>query len=116
MHQRGTAFGSEYINRLYSGVRGNLSVPVRFFCTAETREGQHPEIEALDLPDEPWLEGMNAALAKLDRYWEMRKVSPFRPGMIPGLNGSLPGFDLDVAITGPLDPLLSVLYPFGGAS
>ena len=73
----------------------------------EIREGQHPEIEAIDLPDEPWLEETNAALAKLVRYWEMRKVSLFRPGLIPDLDGPLPGFNLDVAITGPLDPLLS---------
>ena len=105
--ERGTAYGPEYVNRLYSGVRRNLSVPVRFFSLAEIREGQHPEIKAIDLPDEPWPEEMNAALAKLDRYLEMRKVSLFRPGMIPDLNGPLPEFDLDVAIMGPLDTLLS---------
>ena len=49
---------------------------------------------------------MNAALAKLDRYWEMRKVSLFRPGLIPDLDGPLLGFDLDMVITGPHDPLL----------
>ena len=54
--ERGTAFGPEYFNRLYSGVRRNLSVLVRFFCMTEIREGLHPEIEVLDLPGEPWLE------------------------------------------------------------
>ena len=102
----GTAYGPEYSNRLYSGVRTNLSVPVRFFCVTEIREGLHPDIEAIDLPDEPWLEEMNAALAKLDRYWEMRKASLFRPGLIPDLDGPLLGFDLDVVVTGSLDPLL----------
>ena len=105
--ERGAAYDPEYINQLYSGVRRNLSFPVRFFCMTEIREGLHPEIDAIGLPDEPWIEEMNAALAKLDRYREMMNVSLFRPGMIPDLNGPLPGFDLDVAITGPLDPLLS---------
>ena len=41
----GTAFGPEYVKRLYSGVRRNLSVPVRFFCMTEIREGLHPDIE-----------------------------------------------------------------------
>ena len=72
----------------------------------EIHEGLHPDIEAIDLPDEPWLEEMNAALAKLDRYWEMRKVSLFRPGLIPDLDSALLGFDLDEVVTGSLDPLL----------
>ena len=111
--ERGTAYGPEYFNRLYSGVRRNLSVPVRFFCMTEIRESPHPEIEAIDLPDEPWLEKMNAALAKLDRYREMRKVSLFRPELISDLDGPLPGFDLYVAIKGPLDPLSSTLNQRG---
>ena len=102
----GTAYGHEYVNRLYSGVRRNLSVPVRFFCMTEVREGLHPDIEVLELPDEPWLDKMNAVLAKLNYYFEMRKVSLFKPGLIPDLEGPLLGFDLDVAITGSLDPLL----------
>ena len=101
----GTAYGPEYVNRLYSGVRRNLNVPVRFFCMTEIREGLHPEIEVLDLPEEPWLEEINAVQAKYD-FYQMRKVSLFRPGLIPDLDGPLLGFDLDVAITGPLDPLL----------
>ena len=103
----GTAYGPEYINRLYSGVRRNLSVPVRFFCMTEIREGLHPDIEVLDLSDELWLDEMNAVLAKLNYYFEMRKVSLFSPGLNPDLDGPLLGFDLDVAITGPLDPLLA---------
>ena len=105
--ERGTAYGPKYFNRLYSGVRRNLSVPVRFFCMTEIREDLNSDIEVLDLPEEHWLDEVNAALAKLDRYWEMKKVSLFRFGLNPDLDGPLPGFDLDVAIKGPLDPLLS---------
>ena len=35
----------------------------------------------LDLPEGPFLDEMNAALAKLNYCFEMRKVSLFRPGL-----------------------------------
>ncbi|RDC73390.1 glycosyl transferase [Rhodovulum sp. 12E13] len=103
----GTLFGPEYVNRLYSGVRRNLSVPVRFLCMTERPEGLHPDIEVLTLPDEPFRAEMDAALAVADRKGAMRKVSLFRPGLIAGLDGPVLGFDLDVVITGPLDDLLA---------
>ena len=104
----GTAFGAEYVNRLYSGVRRNLSVPVRFLCMTERAEGLHPDVEVLPLPQEPFQAEMDAALAVADRRGAMRKVSLFRPGLIAGLEGPVLGFDLDVVITGPLDPLLTL--------
>ncbi|SDM00343.1 glycosyl transferase [Aliiruegeria lutimaris] len=102
----GTLFGPEYVNRLYSGARRNLSGDVRFFCMTEHREGLHPDIEVLELPIEPYLEEMDAALAVANRQGAMRKVSLFRPGLIPDLEGPLLGFDLDVVITDDLDELL----------
>lgn len=104
----GTRFGPEYVNRLYSGVRRNLSGPVRFLCMTEHFEGLHPEVEVLRLPEEPFRAEMDAALAKADRKGAMRKVSLFKPGRIPGLDGPVLGFDLDVVITGPLDELFTV--------
>ena len=59
----GTAFGPEYVNRLYSGVRRNLKAPVRFLCMTEHADGLHPDVEVLDLPVEPFHDEMNAALA-----------------------------------------------------
>lgn len=102
----GTAFGPEYVNRLYSGVRRNLSRPVRFLCMTEHAEGLHPDVEVLELPIEPFKAEMDAALALADRKGAMRKVSLFRPGLIPDLQGSVLGFDLDVVITGNLDDLV----------
>lgn len=101
----GTLFGPEYVNRLYSGVRRNLDRPVRFLCMTERAEGLHPDIELLDLPVEPFAEPMNAALAVANRQGAMRKVSLFKPGLIPDLEGPVLGFDLDVVITGDLEPL-----------
>lgn len=104
----GSAFGPEYVNRLYSGVRRNLDRPVRFVCMTEVADGLHPDIEVVDLPDEPFRTEMDAALAVASRQGAMRKVSLFRPGAIPNLQGPVLGFDLDVVITGDLSPLLEV--------
>jgi hypothetical protein len=101
----GTLFGPEYVNRLYSGVRRNLSRPVRFLCMTEERAGLHPDIEVLDLPQEPFAEPMNAALALANRQGAMRKTSLFRPGLVPDLAGPVLGFDLDVVVTGSLDAI-----------
>ena len=104
----GTLFGPEYVNRRYSGVRRNLARPVRFLCMTEHADGLHPNIEVLDLPVEPFAEPMNAALAVANRQGAMRKVSLFKPGLIPDLQGSVLGFDLDVVITGDLEPIWSM--------
>ncbi len=94
------------MNRLYSGVRRNLSGGLRFFCMTEQAQGLHPGIEILPLPQEPFQAPMNAALAVANRQGAMRKVSLFRQGVIP-VDGPVLGFDLDVVITGPLDDLLN---------
>jgi len=101
----GTLFGPEYVNRLYSGVRRNLSRPVRFICMTEHAEGLHPDIEVIGLPVEPFLEPMNAALEVANRQGAMRKTSLFRSGLISDLEGPVLGFDLDVVITGSLDEI-----------
>merc|ERR1711960_99464 len=72
----------------------------------EHAEGLHPEIEVLPLQVEPFAEPMAAALAVANRQGAMRKVSLFRPGLVPDLEGPILGFDLDVVITGPLDDIL----------
>ncbi len=96
----GRAFGPEYVNRLYSGVRRNIRAEVRFMCMTEETEGLHPDVEVLPLPVEPFHEQMNAALAVANRQGAMRKVSLFRPGLVPDLEGPVLGFDLDVVVTG----------------
>ncbi|MFP7571611.1 glycosyl transferase [Marivita sp. S2033] len=104
----GTPFGPEYVNRLYSGVRRNLACPVRFVCMTEDARGLHPDIEVIDLAVEPFAEPMGEALKVANRQGAMRKVSLFRRGVIPDLQGPVLGFDLDVVITGGLDELLDL--------
>jgi hypothetical protein len=103
----GTLFGPEYVNRLYSGVRRHLKCDIDFYCMTEDSSGFHPDIKVMPLPIEPFHEPMNAALAVANRQGAMRKVSLFKPGLIPDLTGPVLGFDLDVVITGDLTPLLS---------
>lgn len=102
----GDLFGPRDVNRLYSGVRRHLRAPVRFVCMTEQAAGLHPDIEVLALPEEPFQAEMEAALAVANRQGAMRKVSLFRPGVIPDLAGPVLGFDLDVVITGDLQPLV----------
>lgn len=104
----GTLFGPEYVNRLYSGVRRNLGTPIRFLCMTEHTDGLHPDIEVLSLPEEPFRAEMDAALAVANRQGAMRKTSLFREGLIPDLDGPVLGFDLDVVITGDLQPILEL--------
>ena len=104
----GTLFGPEYVNRLYSGVRRNLSRPVRFMCMTEHADGLHPDIEVLELPVEPFADEMAKALAVANRQGAMRKVSLFKPGLVPDLEGPVLGFDLDVVITGSLDEIVDL--------
>ena len=104
----GTLFGPEYVNRLYSGVRRNLSPAVRFICMTDDAQRLHPDIEVLDLRAEPFAQEMNAALAVANRQGAMRKVSLFRPSLLPDLKGPILGFDLDVVITGALDSIVDL--------
>lgn len=101
----GTLFGPDYVNRLYSGVRRNLDCDLRFVCMTEHSAGLHPDIETIPLPVEPYQAKMDAALARANRQGAMRKVSLFRQGVIPDLEGPVLGFDLDVVITGDLTPI-----------
>lgn len=103
----GTLFGPDYVNRLYSGVRRHLSAPVRFLCMTDRSDGLHPNIEVVDLPDEPFAPERDKALAVANRQGAMRKVSLFRRDVIPDLGGPVLGFDLDVVITGSLDDVAS---------
>ncbi|HEY8593693.1 MAG TPA: hypothetical protein VIL84_00475 [Devosiaceae bacterium] len=102
----GDKFPSDYVNHLYAGVRRNIDGDLRFLCMTEDRAGIRPEVEILPLRSEPFDAALETALARSRRKGAFRKVSLFRPGLIPDLEGPLLGFDLDVVITGNLQPLL----------
>jgi hypothetical protein len=85
--------GEEYVNRLYRGVRRNLSRPFRFICYTDRLDSSswsEPDIEvfAMDVPD--W-------------RWNLRKMILYKPNN--GLTGRVLAFDLDIVITGSLDDI-----------
>lgn len=101
----GTAFGPEYVNRLFGGISRFSQRDVRFFCMTDDRTDLNRDIEVLDLVEEPFHEEMMAVLPKTRVNGAMRKVSMFRPGLIPDLKGALLALDLDIVITGNVDDL-----------
>lgn len=101
----GTRYGAEYPNRLHAGLRRQASGDIRLFCMTDDRAGLHRDIEVLPLAEEPFFPAMFAEMAR--RGWKspFRKVSLFRPGLIPDLDGPLLVFDIDVVIVGDVAPM-----------
>ncbi len=97
----GDKYGVDYVNRLYRGVAKNLQRPARFVCFTERPEGIEPFIETLPLPHFD---------APASHEWcNWRKISLFRDDL--PLEGLCLFLDLDLLITGPLDPF----FEFGDA-
>ncbi len=46
----GSKYGADYVNKLRSMVRRNLSLPHRFVCLTDNREGIENDIEVFDIP------------------------------------------------------------------
>jgi hypothetical protein len=101
----GTAYGPEYVNRLRAGLARHTASDLRFFCMTEDRAGIDRGVECLPLPEEPFAARMERALETAQKRGRLKKISLFRPGLIPDLKGPLLVFDLDVAIVGPVDDL-----------
>jgi len=93
----GTLYGPEYVNRLYAAVRRQLSGPLRFVCLTDDDSGFRPEVETYPCPlikiPEPWC---NAGWRKVTLYQSSEQLF--------GLEGDWLFLDLDVVITGSLDP------------
>lgn len=90
----GTAYGPDYVNRLWSMVQRNTSAPVRFVCFTDDPRGIRPEVECYPCPE------VDIPSPKRDRGW--RKLSLWAP-TLPGLTGRVLFLDLDIVITGRLD-------------
>lgn len=97
----GTAYGAEYVNRLYSMVARNITGDFRFVCYTESRVGIRPEVECYDCPrvdiiPEPYCN------------YGWRKISLWAREL-EGLTGEVLFIDLDVVITSSLDQFFE--YP-----
>lgn len=101
----GKPYGPEYVNRLKAGLKRNSASDLRFLCLTDDRTGLDPDVEVLSLTDEPFTDRMEKALLSAPKRGRLKKLSMFRPGLVPDLDGPLLVFDLDVAIVGPVDEL-----------
>lgn len=90
----GTAYGADYVNRLWSMVRRNLRPPHRFVCYTDNTTGIRPEVECCPCPELP------VRFAKQNRGW--RKLTLWSTEL-EGVQGQALFLDLDVVITGSLD-------------
>jgi len=95
----GDYYTSDYVNRLYAGVRRNLVRPFRFVCMTDDSTGLAPGIEAVPFPDDPKVPGRYAP-----REWPniFAKLAVFKDGFA-GLSGPTLFLDVDLIVTGPLD-------------
>lgn len=91
----GSYYGCEYVNRLYAGVKRNLSRPFRFVCVTDDSAGLKDGIEAVPLPDDPGVIG---------RKWPniFVKLCLFKNGFAD-LKGPTLFLDIDLLVVGSLD-------------
>ena len=88
----GTKYGADYVNRLAAMARRNSTRHPRIVCFTDDTRGLAGDVEAQPLP-----------AAGLTGWWN--KVALFCE-TLPGVSGRVLYLDLDVVITGSLDPLL----------
>jgi len=91
----GTKYGPEYVNVLRRMVARNLKRPHRFVCFTEHTEGLDAEVEVRPLPE--------CRVPNRPEVEAWRKISLFRPDLAD-LKGPTLFLDLDIVITGSLDP------------
>jgi hypothetical protein len=91
----GEKYPALYVNKLYGMVARHLASPFRFVCMTDRREGIRPEVECLDCPT------VAIPPPHDNRGW--RKVSLWND-TLPGMQGDWLYLDLDVVVTGSLDP------------
>lgn len=95
----GTAYGPEFVNRLYAGVCRHLALPFRFVCFTDDVQGLDAAIETQPLP-------LTAVPETADTRW--RKLAVFKPGLA-GLQGPTLFLDLDLVIVSALEDFF--IYP-----
>jgi hypothetical protein len=91
----GTRYGPEYVNRLASMVRRNVTRPTRLLCFTDNADGVAPDIETTALP--------SIAIPERISWWTWRKLSVWQDPLAD-LSGDVVFLDLDLVIVGSLDP------------
>ena len=98
----GTLYSSEYVNRIYRGVKEHLNRPFRFVCVTDDKAGLCEGIDAVDFPPRPPEMKNLYTYAKHGRPNIYVKLCVFRPGFAD-LKGPTLFLDIDQIITGDLD-------------
>lgn len=94
----GTKFGPEYANRLHAMIGRNITPPFRLFCFTDDGAGLHPDIAVRPLP-------------KFDYKAPVNTPGKWPKSCLWGDLGDVAGvvlfLDLDVVITGNIDPFFT---------
>ncbi|WP_044025734.1 MULTISPECIES: hypothetical protein [Roseobacter] len=99
----GTKYGAPYINRLYEMVDANITPPFRFVAFTDTSDGVNPAVDCFDLPEMPGFMPENT----IGQWPKSRLWAP----VLGDLSGPFLFVDLDVTITGSLDPFFEFGSP-----
>lgn len=94
----GTEYGSDYVNRLYRAVMRNVGRPTRFVAFTDPIEGLDPGIDAKPIPPIHLPPGLKPGPWRKLALWTAE---------LGGLEGDVLFLDLDVVVTGTLDPLFT---------
>ena len=92
----GAEYGADYVNRLYRAVMRNVTRPTRFVAFTDPIEGLDAGIDAKPIP------GIRLPAGLKPGPW--RKLALWAPEL-GGLETDVLFLDLDILVTGPLDPL-----------
>lgn len=92
----GPLYPADYVNRLYGMVRRNTQGPLRFVCLTDDAAGVREEVECLPCPE------VDVPPPRNLTGW--RKIALWAESL-PGMTGDWLFLDLDVVVTGALDPL-----------
>ncbi|MBV1903027.1 MAG: glycosyl transferase [Marinosulfonomonas sp.] len=90
---------------MFNGVLTFLNQPFEFHCFTDDANAIDSRVDVHPIPDEPFEDQLVAAMNRKGRQGAWRKISLFKPGLA-GMSGPTLYFDLDVLITGVLDPLV----------
>jgi hypothetical protein len=91
----GTLYGPEYVNRLYSMVRRNLTYEFKMVCFTDNQEGITAEVQCFPIP------AMELPGGLPERMW--KKLATLKEELY-GLQGTALFLDLDIVIVDSIDP------------
>lgn len=92
----GDKYGPEYVNRLYSGLNRNSTVPFTFYCLTENSDDLNDDIQVIPLREDD----------KYERQWYKLQLHNQ-----PDIKGQCLILDIDYIIIRDVDPILSYQLP-----